>query len=241
MHTILGIFLKQPRPGQVKTRLAVDLGANPAAELYAAFQADLAVRFRELGSRRVLCFTPDHPASAAFFSDLAGGNYDLWPQPSGELGDRLGAFFDEAFAQGAERVVVIGSDSPTLPVDLVGRAFDQLTTHDVILGPATDGGYYLVGQGRASHPLFRNINWSSSRVLEQTIAHIEASQLSLALLSPWYDVDTIDDLDLLRGHIAALRCAGLSDPLRRTEPLLEAIDLIHPSNLEESSSEDRAQ
>lgn len=238
MHTVLGIFLKQPCPGRVKTRLAADLGANPAAELYAAFQADLVDRFREFGSRRVLCFSPDHPTSAAFFSDLAGENYGLWPQPPGELGDRLAAFFNEEFAHGAERVVVIGSDSPTLPVDFVGRAFEQLTTHDVVLGPATDGGYYLVGQGRAAHPLFHNVNWSSSRVLEQTIAHVEASRLNLALLSPWYDVDTIDDLDLLRGHIAALRCAGLSEPLKRTEPLLEAIDSIRPSDLEESSSED---
>lgn len=220
MLTVLGIFVKQPRPGRVKTRLAAKIGAKAAAELYAAFQADLADRFRDVGSRRVLCFTPNHSESRTFFSELAGESYDLWPQPAGELGDRLSAFFDDAFRQDAERVVVIGSDSPTLPVDFARQAFDRLTTHDVVLGPATDGGYYLAGQGRAAHRLFHNIEWSSSRVLEQTIAHVEALRLSLGLLSPWYDVDTIDDLDLLRGHIAALRCAGLLEPLRRTEPLL---------------------
>lgn len=221
MHTVLAIFVKHPRPGQVKTRLAADLGAQPAADLYAAFQADLAGRFRKLGDRQLLCFSPNHPVSAAYFSDLADGNYDLWPQPSGDLGVRLAAFFDEQFANGAERVVVIGSDSPTLPVDFIERAFERLTTHDVVLGPATDGGYYLLGQSRAAHPLFRGIDWSSSRVLEQTVAYIQADRLRLSLLSPWYDVDTIDDLDLLRGHMAALRCAGLSESCRRTESLLK--------------------
>ena len=94
----------------------------------------------------------------------------------------------------AQRVVLIGSDSPSLPRTIVERAFDQLRSHDCVIGPATDGGYYLIGFRRWVDGLFANIDWSSPHVLGQTVRNLTAKECSLQLVSPWYDVDTLEDL-----------------------------------------------
>jgi rSAM/selenodomain-associated transferase 1 len=211
----LGLFVKQPVPGRVKTRLAADLGAERAAELYAAFVTDLADRYRTTADRRILGFTPNNTPAREHFDHLAQTDFTLWPQPDVSLGERMQAFFASQFDAGAERVVLIGSDSPSLPVAIVEDAFEQLAEADVVLGPATDGGYYLIGQRRlvgqsqASRPIFDDIDWSESRVLMQTVERVAGCNASLSLLTPWYDIDTQDDLALLRGHLAAIKQAGM--------------------------------
>jgi len=217
---ILGIFVKHPVAGQVKTRLAAEIGAERAADLYAAFVVDLVARFRDAGNRRFLCYAPDSAASKNYFSTLAGDNYAVWTQPNSSLGARLAAFFDHTFQSGAERVVVIGSDSPTLPRSFVDDAFVQLRSHDCVLGPACDGGYFLIGQQGCSLPIFNDIPWSTSRVLDQTASRLTDCGASLSLLSPWYDVDSLEDLELLRGHIRAMRLAGISLNLEQTKSCL---------------------
>lgn len=202
------MFVKQPAAGRVKTRLASVLGDLAAGELYAAFVADLANRFRQVADRRVLYYTPDDPSTADDFGELAQSDYDLWPQPGGDLGERLSDFFARAFGQGAARVVVVGSDSPTLPLEFVVQAFELLTTHDCVLGPSTDGGYYLLGQRDHGRPLFDGIEWSTPHVLSQTVHRIRAASATLSLLSVWYDVDTYDDFRLLKGHLEALHASG---------------------------------
>ncbi len=209
------------RPGQVKTRLAAALGPTAAAELYGAFLADLTSRFRDAGDRRFLCYSPDTPEAAAWFKDLAGTDYELWPQPPGSLEPRLQKFFSFAQEEDADRTVVIGSDSPTLPREFVELAFERLSTTDCLLGPATDGGYYLLGLKKPL-PIFHAIDWSTPNVLPQTVAHLRECRASLELLPPWYDVDTAEDLDWLRAHVQALTYAkdSVIETLAQTRSLL---------------------
>lgn len=202
------MFVKKPVAGRVKTRLAGVLGDAAASELYAAFVADLANRFRQTGDFRVLYYTPDERAAADYFDELARSDYELWPQPAGDLGTRLSGFFARAFRQGAERAVVIGSDSPTLPLEYVVEAFERLAAHDCVLGPSTDGGYYLLGQRGRGRSLFEEVEWSTPRVLSQTVHRIQSEQATLSLLPVWYDVDTYDDFCVLNGHLEAMQASG---------------------------------
>lgn len=217
---VFGMFLKRPMRGRVKTRLAAGAGDEAAANLYAAFVADLADRFRGTGHRRILGYTPDDVESREYANTLAGAEYEVWPQPDAELGQRIRAYFEHVWETGKQPTVLIGSDSPSLPPDCVEAAFDALRTRDCVLGPATDGGYYLIGLRTMPHRLFDGIAWSSPCVVVQTIERIVAAGATLAVLPPWYDVDTVDDLQLLRGHVAAMRAAGEHIALHHTEPLL---------------------
>lgn len=226
METRFGLFAKQPIPGKVKTRLADAIGPDAAAELYDAFLTDLANRFAQVADRRILGYSPATAASTRFFQFLSAGRYDLWAQPDASLGRRMQQFFIEmlppehTIEPHETAVVLIGSDSPTLPRSLVADAFAALHTADCVIGPATDGGYYLIGLRRWTHGLFDHIDWGASRVLDQTVANLNAHNFRLQLLPPWYDVDTPDDLQTLRGHLAALRAAGDADRPMRTEQLL---------------------
>jgi hypothetical protein len=217
---VLGVFVKHPVPGQVKTRLATALGDQRAAELYASFLADIVERFRTVGQRRFLCYTPSDQSTVDYFLPLAGKNYELWPQSDGSLGVRMTAFFDKFLGATSARAVIIGSDSPTLPRELVEQAFERLKERDCVLGPAVDGGFYLVGQRECSRPVFESVAWSSPRALEQTVAQITTVGARLGVLQPWYDIDTPEDLEFLRGHVRALQIAGEAVELEATLPLL---------------------
>ena len=153
------------------------------------------------------------------FAEVAGNRFLLVPQANGDLGDRLSDFVTTQLVAGAASVVVLGSDSPTVPLEYVERAFAQLERADVVLGPATDGGYYLVGCARRVPPIFDRIDWGGPEVLSQTVARLADPSWRLALLPPWYDVDTLEDWHMLRGHLAALRRAGLDPGLPHTEAL----------------------
>ncbi|MCA8995614.1 MAG: TIGR04282 family arsenosugar biosynthesis glycosyltransferase [Planctomycetaceae bacterium] len=215
---ILGIFVKAPISGQVKTRLGNAIGMDLAARFADVFQQDLLEQTQAVARRRVIAFSPGTEQAHSHFQNFALASDQLWKQPEASLGDRLIPFF-EAFVKEGRPVLVIGSDSPSLPVDRITEAFQRLHSHDVVVGPATDGGYYLIGMNQPNSELFTNIEWSSPRVLEQTVQRVRTLGLSLSLLTPWYDVDTIDDLRMLQGHLAALKLGGHPIP-RRTEALL---------------------
>ena len=220
---VLGIFAKHPVPGRVKTRLAARLGADGAAEAHAAMLLDLldlwgGERYLAPGGRRVVVFDP--PDAASWFDAHAPAGFALQPQEGPDLGARMANFLSAELAEGADRVVVIGSDSPTLDPSHVVSAFLCLEHKDVVLGPAADGGYYLVGARRPVPELFRDIPWSTPAVLARSVAALRESGRSLAVLPPWYDVDTPESWDLLAGHLAALRHAGLDPELPRTEALV---------------------
>lgn len=193
------MFAKYWESGQVKTRLAATLGSQSASEVYRLFVWFLVNRFRRCANSRVLCFTPRERAKA--FAMLAGADWITVPQVTGDLGVRMRSFFDDCFRNGAERVVLIGSDSPTLPSEHVESAFRLLLEVDVVLGPTEDGGYYLVGASRDVAGIFRNIDWSTPRVWKQTVARLDDLQLSYESLPQWYDVDELPDLERLRDEL----------------------------------------
>jgi rSAM/selenodomain-associated transferase 1 len=215
---VLGLFAKWPRAGEVKTRLAADSSADWAADVASAFLHDVVDRLAAVDASRVLVFAPR--TAEASFADLARGRYTLHPQADGDLGRRLAVFFADQFRTGAASVVVLGSDSPTVPAAFVEQAFRELQRADVVLGPATDGGYYLIGCARGLPPVFEGIAWGRSCVLRETIRRLTDSACRLALLPPWYDVDTLDDWRMLEGHLTALRRAGLDPGVPHTERLV---------------------
>src|SRR5262249_5819617 len=200
----LGVFAKRPAPGAVKTRLAAETSPEWAAAVAAAFLHDVLGRLAAVEARRVLAFAP--PDALPYFAEAARGRFSLTPQGDGDLGRRMAAFFQEQFAAGADRVVLVGTDSPTLPAARVEEAFADLRHADVVLGPATDGGYYLIGCARPVPALFEGVAWGGPRVLLESVGRLPAA-CRLALLPPWYDVDTLADWFALRGHLAALRRA----------------------------------
>jgi rSAM/selenodomain-associated transferase 1 len=125
---------------------------------------------------------------------LAGtGSPAFLAQSAGDLGARLAAAFDAHFERGARRVVIIGSDSPAVSADLLVQAFDALQRHDVAIGPALDGGYYLIALRRPLPDLFSNIEWSTEAVLSQTLAAAARHGLSVWLGPALRDVDTASD------------------------------------------------
>jgi hypothetical protein len=215
---VLGLFAKQPTPGAVKTRLGAGPTADWGARVARAFLLDALTRLSEVAARRVLVFTPADARDD--FTALAQGRFDLTAQPDGDLGQRMAGFITAQLQAGAEAVVLVGADSPSLPIAYVEQAFEELRRADVVLGPALDGGYYLIGCGRRLPPIFDNIAWSTHRVLAETVARLSDPSWRLALLPPWYDVDTPDDWELLRGHVAALRRAGVDPAVPHTEALL---------------------
>jgi rSAM/selenodomain-associated transferase 1 len=190
-----GIFAKYWQPGAVKTRLARAIGAQLAADLYLDFVRMLMQRFAATADHRVLAITPAERLDA--FRQLAGTDWRVVPQSEGDLGDRLRDYFAAARSRGAERTVLIGSDSPSIPGEFVAEAFQRLADHDVVLGPSHDGGYYLVGACGEYPAMFEDIDWSTTAVWEQTIGHLDRLHVPYYVLPSWYDVDVQEDLALL--------------------------------------------
>jgi rSAM/selenodomain-associated transferase 1 len=215
---VLGLFAKWPAPGTAKTRL----GPTPewGARAARAFLLDTVSRLAGLAGRRVVAFAPRE--AERDFAALVAGRFTLAPQSDGDLGQRLETFLADQLRSGAGRVVVVGSDSPNLPPEYVERAFLDLGTADVVLGPSLDGGFYLLGCGPRLPPVFADVPWSTNRVLAETVARLADPSWRLALLPPWYDVDTPHDWAVLRGHVAALRRAGLDPGIPHTEALLRS-------------------
>ncbi|MBI3982841.1 MAG: TIGR04282 family arsenosugar biosynthesis glycosyltransferase [Gemmatimonadetes bacterium] len=190
----LAVFVKAPLAGRVKTRLAVHLGARRAAALY-----------RALGRRVVeSCVDPAYPTTVWFSPAAEGRAVRSWMrgltpkpgfqvQPEGALGTRLAAAFDRHFGDGAERVVIIGSDCPGVDRRLVAQALETLHSRDVVVGPSHDGGYYLIGLRTPTPGLFHEVAWSTPAVLGQTLARVHRLGLGAALLPTLRDVDTIAD------------------------------------------------
>ncbi|HEV3262648.1 MAG TPA: TIGR04282 family arsenosugar biosynthesis glycosyltransferase [Gemmataceae bacterium] len=214
---VLGLLAKQPRVGQVKTRLAAESSVEWAAKVAHAVLLDTISRLSAVAARRVLAFSP--AAAEAFFADLAAGRFALVQQVAGDLGRRMQSFLAGEFAAGAGQVLLLGADSPTVPLALIDQAFQELQRADVVLGPATDGGYYLVGCAGRVPPIFDGPAWGSPSVLADTVARL-GTDWRLAMLPPWYDVDTLADWCVLKGHLVAMRRAGIDPGLPHVEQLI---------------------
>jgi hypothetical protein len=186
---VLGIFAKQPIPGQVKTRLCPPLTPELAARLYQCSLQETA-HLAELGDWcTVLFYQGDRRFFDRNFPDLP-----LAEQTGNDLGERLAQAFASRFASGAQQVVIIGSDSPDLPAAIIRQAFAGLNDHDAVLAPAGDGGYVLIGLRHPAPGLFRNIPWSTGEVLTATRKRMLDMQLSCLELPGWHDVDDVASL-----------------------------------------------
>lgn len=184
------VLLKAPRPGLAKTRLAAALDDHAAAAIYRVL-IDRTLAALDAFPQVELRFTPDG-AEPEIQPYLRNG-WKMRPQGDGDLGVRLRRASDAAFAEGATRVVLIGTDCPALTGADVRDAFDALTELDVVLGPAEDGGYWLLGLRRPAPELFRDIPWSTPEALAATEAHARAAGLSVGLLRRLADVDSLED------------------------------------------------
>jgi len=218
------IFARAPIAGETKTRLIPALGAAGAAALYRCFLLDtLAQACHTPASVIVAVAEPCHLNPVRALVEEACAEASLIVQSGANLGERIANAVRQAFARGFPRAVVIGSDSPSLPPDRLSQALDLSGHRDLVLGPSLDGGYYLIGLRALLPELFRGIAWSSDTVLLDTLGVARRSGVSVALLEPWYDVDTPQDLSLLRTHLTALSLAGGPIPCPRTWEYLQRL------------------
>ena len=202
--TILGLMAKFWAPGKVKTRLAASIGRDLAASLHRCFVAHLCQNLADVGDRRQVAFTPAIQVTA--MASSLPGPWEFRPQSEGDLGVRMWDWFASALVSADSRAILIGADCPDLTSAEINHAFLMLDECDVVLGPASDGGYYLIGirgQHQTRHrELFNEVPWSSGDEFEITRKKIERFGWSLGLLAEKSDVDEIDDLVCLRQRLA---------------------------------------
>jgi rSAM/selenodomain-associated transferase 1 len=216
----LGVFVKVPEPGQVKTRLSPPLSSQEACRLYTAFIQDLFDRVGRLKKVRGTVFYTGGELDV--LRDYIPKSYEEIAQEGESLGDRMSAAFEHLLAGEGRTAILIGSDSPDIPVQYIKRAFLKLKHKDVVLGPAADGGYYMVGLRAPAPALFAGVEWGEHLVLKQTLDNIKSQQLTLSLMPLWYDVDTPASLRLLRDMIRARRIER-SGRLMATEAVLDEL------------------
>ncbi len=191
----LVVFLKAPRAGAVKTRLAETLGADAACAAYRQLVEALLANLTPL-PKAELCFAPLE--AAAEIEPWLRPGWTSCPQVGGDLGERLLAAFDEHFESDAQHVVIIGSDCPDVTAVDIEDAWLALEGHDVVLGPALDGGYWLIGLRSPQPALFTGIPWSTDRVFGETMRRVRENDLRVALLRELSDVDTVADWERWR-------------------------------------------
>ncbi len=190
---LLMLFVRNPELGKVKTRLAASIGPEKALEVYFKLLRHTRKVTQDLASDKVV-----------HYADRIAPE-DMWPnsvyrkqlQQEGGLGAKMEAAFASAFAEGYSAVMIIGSDCPQLTQSLLEQAFDKLQKHDVVIGPAVDGGYYLLGMKKLHQAFFRNKRWSTAQVFADTMEDVAQLQLTCFLLPRLTDVDHEEDLGAL--------------------------------------------
>lgn len=186
--------MKYPEEGNVKMRLAQSLGEEAATGLYRSFIQDTLTTVKSLEIPFHIAVYP--PESQEQFAHWLGHSYQFIHQQGMDLGKRLQNGFTTMFDIGYHQVIALASDSPDLPLEILQEAVNNLQTHKVVIGPATDGGYYLIG---FSHDLFipevfEDISWSTATVFRDTLSRIESVTNQVHVLSEWSDIDTKSDL-----------------------------------------------
>jgi rSAM/selenodomain-associated transferase 1 len=204
LKRLVVVFLKLPTPGRVKTRLAASIGDDEAAMIYTELV------------RRTFAALPTEGSTIWLYAEPAArlnqveswidslGTYSwrararIVPQPDGDLGDRLTAVFRQAFAESYRHVIAVGTDCPLVTTGHFHDAFERLETTDAVIGPAMDGGYYLIGLRRETPELFFQIPWSSPSVFEATRSAAASAGLTTSILEPLRDVDSIHDWEAVK-------------------------------------------
>ncbi|MFH0976279.1 MAG: TIGR04283 family arsenosugar biosynthesis glycosyltransferase [Spirochaetota bacterium] len=209
LNTLI-IFTRYPEPGKVKTRLIPSLGRFGAARLQ-----------REM-TRHILAVAVSHPdkvkvelhydgGDEAVMRALYGNDLSMRPQTGNGLGERMSQAFQSAFANGALRVALTGSDCPFITDAIISEAFEQLNSHDCVLGPAEDGGYYLIGLVKPAEVLFEPLPWGTDSVLKETLERAEKAGINYTLLKMLPDIDRPEDICLWKEvvHEAKPRIAAI--------------------------------
>jgi len=218
------IFMRYPEPGKVKTRLSKDAGNENGVKLYRCFVETLLKRVSMdylhkqdkenksgLSENRYdisVFFTPENERNKMI--NWLGAGYEFYAQFGDDLGERILNAFNVMFDKGAKKVVIIGSDAPTLDAKLMTEAFKGLNQHDVVIGPARDGGYYLIGLSFISKKIteywngniFSNVEWDSGKVYNQTVGNLKSGGFTFTLLPELYDIDVYEDLFLLENELS---------------------------------------
>ena len=203
------LFARDPVEGQVKTRLSSLLDAPSILSLYCHFLRD---------SIEKICSVKDTDRFIGIASDPKTTYFDevsqsypvrLFVQKGEDLGERMRQAFADRFEEGYERVVIIGSDSPTLPVAYIAKALQS--KKEVVIGPSTDGGYYLIGMQGKMIDIFGSVPWGTDCVLSETLNVLKGQPAEAELLPVWYDVDLPEDLRFLKTHLEWMAHAGLQE------------------------------
>ena len=222
MSSALIVFAKQPEPGAVKTRLTVTLTPEEAARLYEAFLRDALNQYQALDVDVRLYFSPPVESIP---EDLIPEGVSLHEQQGPGLGARMKIAFVESFAEGYEKLVIIGTDHPTLPTAFIEQAFEALEQpFSICIGPSDDGGYYLLGMNDFYPEVFHDMRYSHADVFEQTLERAGRTAAHLTLLPPWYDVDTPDTL---RRLVIDLKDSALVAP--HTRRVVAALLAAYPA------------
>ena len=191
------VFGKIPELGKVKTRLAKSIGDEKALAIYHALVKQSAKVCADTNCSKVVYYTPtiptdDYYANETFYKKI---------QSSGELGERMSAAFEAEFAEGYKNVLIVGSDCYDLNQDHIHKAFDLLESNDVVIGPANDGGYYLLAMRQFIPDLFTNKNWSTPKLIHETKDTLTKLNLSYALLEELTDLDEIHEMPEALKHL----------------------------------------
>ena len=201
------LFAKKPDAGLVKTRLQPEFSLIESAELYANFLKDCMENLAQASvDHRLIAYTPSDAKTTLRKMNKTSQSFEYVSQGPGDLGARLERAFNFIYSKGGEFVIALGSDTPTLPTSYINLAFDLLNSHEVVLGPAMDGGYYLIGSRIDIGNLFKGISWGTENVFEQTIACLKG--ISFGMLPPWYDIDRPQDVRFLITHLRGMHLAG---------------------------------
>jgi rSAM/selenodomain-associated transferase 1 len=215
------LFAKDPVEGQVKTRLSSLLDAPTILILYRHFLRD---------SIEKICSVPEVDRFIGIASDPQTNYFDdvsrshpaqLFVQEGGNLGERMRRAFEDRFKEGYGRVVIIGADSPTLPTAYIEQALRS--EKEVVIGPSTDGGYYLIGMRGKVNDIFEKVPWGTDRVLSETLKVLKDQQAEAELLPVWYDVDLPEDLRFRKTHLEWMLHAGLKEG----KATLEFLNQLH--------------
>jgi hypothetical protein len=215
------VFVRSPVLGKVKTRLARAIGAEKALGVYRLMAAHVINQARKAAPAAV-CFTP--AADLALVRQWLGADLFCWPQAQGDLGSKMAGAFADVFAWGWKKAVVVGSDIPQISAALMLEALEQLGQTDAVIGPAHDGGFYLIGFTSRTFAarVFDKVDWGTPTVLGQTIANMHTMGIGCQRLATFGDVDDFNGLkalicrrhqpplpESLRRHLAA--AAGIDD------------------------------
>lgn len=198
MTNCLILFTRYPEAGKAKTRLIPLLGAEGAANLHRQMTEFAIAQIKKLQSSQPLSVEVHFTGGNFQLMQAWLGNEFIYRQQSeGDIGFRMASAFQTAFSNNIDKVIIIGSDCPNLNYQILAEAFQSLDRNDLVLGPATDGGYYLIGLRRFIPDIFIGINWSTSEVFRQTVEIAGKISLNVAYLTKLSDVDRPEDIHLV--------------------------------------------